>query len=170
MSKNAKWSNAGLDDFPPYVRIPYEETGKRIVAELTRAITTAVEGWATQAGITVERWCELYEPHIEAIRHETPSTTMTFRVTAELKGTPHVVFPYRGEVVVGMSGPSQEPVTATTPEQVRELFGYPVPLCTDGRPVHDFRGQATCPACGYAPRFMALIGARYEPTEETDEP
>jgi hypothetical protein len=27
-----------------------------------------------------------------------------------------------------------------------------MPLCNDGRPVHDMQGQARCPSCGYAPR------------------
>lgn len=32
-----------------------------------------------------------------------------------------------------------------------------VPLCSDGRPVHDMQGQTVCPDCGYEPK-VARIG------------
>ncbi len=69
---------------------PFEEAHKRVVTEATRAISRAVTGWAAQVGMTVERWLEVYEPHIEIVPGETP-TTITFRVTAHMKGTEQFV-------------------------------------------------------------------------------
>ena len=28
-------------------------------------------------------------------------------------------------------------------------------LCVDGRPIHDMKGQRTCPACGFTPKVVA---------------
>jgi hypothetical protein len=28
-------------------------------------------------------------------------------------------------------------------------------LCLDGRPIHDLKGQASCPACGFSPKIVA---------------
>lgn len=72
--------------------------------------------------------------------------------------------------VVGMSGPSAAPTVTTTPEQVRELFGFPVPPL--GEPARSFRPVSV----GYGQRIAVTPSAagitppRYEPTEETDEP
>lgn len=40
-----------------------------------------------------------------------------------------------------------------------------MPLCADGRPVHDMQGQAACPSCGYVPRLV-----KYEPDAAEPEP
>jgi len=54
-------------------------------------------------------------------------------------------------IEVGMHGESQTPVTVSTPEHFRELFGYPVQALAE--PARPFRP----------------VSVGYEPTEETDE-
>jgi hypothetical protein len=70
----------------------YEERARRAQVDATDAINRAVTGWAKQVDMTVERWLELYEPHLEHVLDEDKPNTITWRVTAHLKGTPQAVF------------------------------------------------------------------------------
>ncbi len=94
-----------LNDMPAFgFHSPWEAAAKRFQAEAARLIGLAISNWPAQAGMSEERWLDLYDLHIEATRGSTP-TTITLHVTAHLKGEEQVVMPYRAELYVGDGHP-----------------------------------------------------------------
>lgn len=90
-----KQTLSGLDDFPLLGPADhFAAVGRRVVTEATLAIERAVTGWARQAGLTVEQWCEVYAPGVELVPGA-EGTSVTIRVTAHLKGYGQPVYPPR---------------------------------------------------------------------------
>ncbi len=94
-----------LNDTPAFgFHNPWEAAAKRFQAEAARLILLAISNWPARASMTEERWLELYEPHVEATA--SAPATITFHVTAHLKGEEQVVIPYRAELYVGDGHPA----------------------------------------------------------------
>jgi hypothetical protein len=62
-----------------------------------------------------------------------------------------LVVPHGTEVhVIG-----RETITPAELERLRAAAAPLYPPCSDGSPVHDLEGKATCPRCGYTPKVAA---------------